>query len=617
MKLSRFRHRRTVRSNTRARPDANAGTAMLAQPAAGAPVSAVPVDAPSGEAQPDRWAGDGSAWLPRARSFWQQGDWQALASLDPRSLQRHPDRARLTLLAAAGHFQLGDGSSTRRCVQQAMAWGCDKRMVSQALVSGLHNTLGRAASVLNQPERALTHFAAAIATGSPGSSLRAVTQARGSVQLAQLGLGLALASPLQRADPPATSATPATRANADSAPPAPATGALQSVARQSIGALSLAPGADLRPATLVHGGCQWLALAAGPGTVRVVQRPLAGGPSRIRDLEVELDPRSPGAGIALGIDRQGYLHLSYDRAGHGSRHRRSAEPLSIKSWSVEWPLPGSASAPAGLRQFVGGQGDRPLQLVVQPDGGCAHLSLWHLDEPSMRWAPHGSTPAGTSVPQAMACVEDHDGGLHVLLASALAAPGPAPDPLAVLQLVHLRRPAVDAAWASEVLPSHPVPGAPGSGMVLSVQAADRQLWVLCVRSDGTAGTWWQRSSSDAVWRWGTLPGTQVIGRDGRDGHTGRPLLLPSGAGIHGMVRCSAEDQHRVQCLTWEAGPELAATSGPSLQFCRGLAVAALAWPGVDETHLGFTLLVHEHALQAMPGAGTGTDELALHDLVFS
>ena len=42
-----------------------------------------------------------------------------------------------------------------------MEWGCDKRLVSQALVSGLHNTLGRAASVLDQVAEMQQLFAGA------------------------------------------------------------------------------------------------------------------------------------------------------------------------------------------------------------------------------------------------------------------------------------------------------------------------------------------------------------------------------------------------------------------------------------------------------------------------
>jgi hypothetical protein len=46
--------------------------------------------------------------LARSRTQWQFGDWESLAKLDRDALQHHPDRAKLALLAAAGHLQQCD-----------------------------------------------------------------------------------------------------------------------------------------------------------------------------------------------------------------------------------------------------------------------------------------------------------------------------------------------------------------------------------------------------------------------------------------------------------------------------------------------------------------------------
>ncbi len=167
----------------------------------------------------DRWSGDEGSWLQRARHAWQVGDWRALAALGERPLHRHPERARLALLAAAGCFQLGDEAAVRRLVALALAWGCNKELVARVLISGLHNTLGRAASILDQPARALTQFAAAILTASPAGSVRTITQSRAGEQLAQLGLSVW--APDQGA-PAATPTGPAPEAPfAEPAPPMP------------------------------------------------------------------------------------------------------------------------------------------------------------------------------------------------------------------------------------------------------------------------------------------------------------------------------------------------------------------------------------------------------------
>jgi hypothetical protein len=106
--------------------------------------------------------------LERARTQWQFGDWESLAKLDRETLQHHPDRAKLALLAAAGQFQQGDARLGRTFVRLAQDWGCSRKLISQIIIAGTHNSLGRAAALLGQEARALAHFNDAIAIGTPG-----------------------------------------------------------------------------------------------------------------------------------------------------------------------------------------------------------------------------------------------------------------------------------------------------------------------------------------------------------------------------------------------------------------------------------------------------------------
>ena len=126
--------------------------------------------------------------LERARTQWQFGDWQSLANLDRDTLQHHPDRAKLALLAAAGQQQLGDQDATRRLTRQAQDWGCSRKLVAQVLIAGAHNTLGKAAAAAGEVTRALKHFQASISTGSPNTDLSLSTQARLAYQWQMLGL---------------------------------------------------------------------------------------------------------------------------------------------------------------------------------------------------------------------------------------------------------------------------------------------------------------------------------------------------------------------------------------------------------------------------------------------
>jgi len=125
--------------------------------------------------------------LERARTQWQFGDWQSLAQLDRDTLQHHPDRAKLALLAASGHQQTGDMAQAKHYIRLAQDWGCSQKLIKQILIAGTHNTLARAAAVLGQEKRALKHFETAIDTGSPYAD-RLIKQARTAFQLNQLGV---------------------------------------------------------------------------------------------------------------------------------------------------------------------------------------------------------------------------------------------------------------------------------------------------------------------------------------------------------------------------------------------------------------------------------------------
>lgn len=126
--------------------------------------------------------------LERSRTQWQFGDWASLAALDRDTLQHHPDRAKLALLAAAGRLQTGQDTEAKQWIRLAQDWGCSKKLISQILIAGVHNSIGRAAALSGQQARSLQHFEAAINTGTPGGDVKLLSQARTLHQLEQLGI---------------------------------------------------------------------------------------------------------------------------------------------------------------------------------------------------------------------------------------------------------------------------------------------------------------------------------------------------------------------------------------------------------------------------------------------
>lgn len=115
--------------------------------------------------------------LEQSRTQWQLSDWASLANLSRDTLQHHPDRAKLALLAAAGQIQSNNTVAAQQFIRLAQDWGCTKKMVSQVLVAGVYSTLGRATLMAGDRQRAMAHYktAASVANQKANSSLLAET----------------------------------------------------------------------------------------------------------------------------------------------------------------------------------------------------------------------------------------------------------------------------------------------------------------------------------------------------------------------------------------------------------------------------------------------------------
>lgn len=124
--------------------------------------------------------------LDQARMQWQFGDWENLAQLDRDLLKSHPDRAKLALLVASAWQQMDDHASARCFVQLAADWGCDRRLIAQLLVAGVYNTLGRAAVLSGEEDRALDHFRSSVSGVSGDAKL--AFEVRAVREITRLGL---------------------------------------------------------------------------------------------------------------------------------------------------------------------------------------------------------------------------------------------------------------------------------------------------------------------------------------------------------------------------------------------------------------------------------------------
>lgn len=124
--------------------------------------------------------------LERSRTQWQFGDWESLAKLDFETLQYHPDRAKLAMLAAAGRLQMDQYPEAKYFIRLAKNWGAHKKLISQILIAGVHNSIGRAATIGNLHNRARQHFEKSIILGAQGADVKLIAQARLEYQFKQL-----------------------------------------------------------------------------------------------------------------------------------------------------------------------------------------------------------------------------------------------------------------------------------------------------------------------------------------------------------------------------------------------------------------------------------------------
>ena len=123
---------------------------------------------------------------------WKFGDWSSLIKITKEQLEHHPEREKLAILVAAGHFQIGALAVAKEFTHIALLWGCSQRLVSQILIAGVHNSLGRASVSSQEPERALSHFKEAITVGAPKSEVTLFVQVRTAEQSRQLGAQLSV-----------------------------------------------------------------------------------------------------------------------------------------------------------------------------------------------------------------------------------------------------------------------------------------------------------------------------------------------------------------------------------------------------------------------------------------
>jgi FkbM family methyltransferase len=125
--------------------------------------------------------------LARAKGQWLVGDWRSLAELPEELIAGHPARDRVALLSACANLQLDRRPRAEALLRAALGWGCNPQLAARLLVSGVHNSLGRAAALRQDAAGIERHFGQALSlTGD--ADARPAAQTRAVREMSSLGL---------------------------------------------------------------------------------------------------------------------------------------------------------------------------------------------------------------------------------------------------------------------------------------------------------------------------------------------------------------------------------------------------------------------------------------------
>lgn len=326
--------------------------------------------------------------LASARTQWQFGDWQSLVAIDRAILEDHPNRATLALLIAAGHSQLGDTASSKTFAHLAKRWGCSNRLIAQIIISGVHNSLGRAAASKGNEKLALGHFAASITTGVRGADMRLLTQARVAHQLTQMRQ----IDKLNHQSSTALQSMPtigwediSVRKNNKKG-----TFSVKQVANIELG--EGWAGNTINTVIFRHHGIltlgdyQYTAFYVDDNILRIVKRNLINDKLKTHDIIGKYNLKDAHNSISMGHDRRGYIHLTYDHHSTSLRYIRSLAPHSINEWSQEMAMTGAHEERVTYPTFILPRHGHPLTLLYR-DGtwnkGSARLKTY--DEEKESW----------------------------------------------------------------------------------------------------------------------------------------------------------------------------------------------------------------------------------------
>lgn len=136
-------------------------------------------------------------------------------------------------------------------------------------------------------------------------------------------------------------------------------------------------------------GYQFGAYYGPDGELWVVRREIKTDQVELHQIHGSFNTADAHNSISLGLDRLGFLHISYDQHGDTLRYRRSSKPLSIDAWGEELPMTGiregQVTYPSFLMSGIGEEYGPLLFLYRLGVSGDGDACLKEYDEVGRCW----------------------------------------------------------------------------------------------------------------------------------------------------------------------------------------------------------------------------------------
>lgn len=289
--------------------------------------------------------------------LWQLADWQALASFTEADLEHQNNKAEYALMIVNALLHQQQIQPAGRWLKWAKKQGATQEQITKYLLASLKQTLAEISLLQGETTKAKQQLIEAFESlqeNVPSESvleaqikqftLKQSTNKYVAKQIAHINLGQAWAG-----------------------------NSVNTVIFRS-------------HAVFTHQNQQYTAFYVDGQTLRLVKRDLQTNEIQTHDLKGEYNLKDAHNSISLGMDRQGYLHISFDHHGTQLNYRRTLEPSQINAWTDSLPMTGNNEQKVTYPTFILPQAHTPL-LILYRDGnwkqGQAYLKYY--DEALKSW----------------------------------------------------------------------------------------------------------------------------------------------------------------------------------------------------------------------------------------